>query len=671
MDLLSGSIFHNRYRLIRELGCGSFGEVWLAIDTLISIEVAIKIYVALDSRGVEEFMREFKNTYELNHRNLIHAHHFDVYNHRPYLVMPYCPNGSAEDLIGKVDEILIWRFIRDVASGLSYLHEQEPPLIHQDIKPANILVDSTGNFLITDFGVSKRIRNTIRKNSSEGPHAGTISYMAPERFISNPISIKANDIWSLGATIYELLTGELPFCGLGGSVLNNDGVQLPVLGNEFSYDLNNIVQSCLVKNAWERPTAKELVKFAESKIDGTEGLKPWLNRKSTSTYELQYRKTEQYKKNKISSCKTDGIYKTRHDYNSKKKISVFLIFSLLIMCGLGYYVANKISLITKDKEEYSSLIDKGFDCERMLDDIVIDTNAVYEKAIHQCDSAIEQYNKIIEQYSKAVIFETKYKNSLFYSLFEKNASYMISVTQDKINIVEKKRLIIQNNENKRILAENKRKNNSHTKPKKINNVELKPEIQIETQQNEVKQTVLENGFINGHEYVDLGLSVKWATCNVGASAPYEYGNYYSWGELEIKDNYISDSCVTYKEKIADIAGNPQYDVAQLMWGVTWRLPTESEIIELIDNCEFKWQSVNNIYGYSVKGPSGNSIFIPAAGYKGKKELYFEGKNGQYWSSTPDKKDHEYARFFFFNNAGSKSTNWGLKSLGQSVRPVSE
>ena len=94
--------------------------------------------------------------------------------------------------------------------------------------------------------------------------------------------------------------------------------------------------------------------------------------------------------------------------------------------------------------------------------------------------------------------------------------------------------------------------------------------------------------INGHEYVDLGLSVKWATCNVGASKPEDYGNDYAWGETSTKSSYTSDSSKTYGKQMNDIKGNSQYDAARANWGGTWRLPTGAELEELKNKCTWRW-----------------------------------------------------------------------------------
>lgn len=263
-DLKDGDIIRGRYTLIRFLGNGSFGEVWLAHDQLSGRDLALKIYLSLDPAGVEEFQREYANTIDLSSPYLLTPEYFDVYGRRPFLVMKYCENGSSSKLAGQISEDKLWDFIHDVASGLEILHSQSDPIVHQDIKPDNILVDSNGRFLITDFGISKRLRATMRRLSKRDVSSGAMPYMAPERFESMPKLNPASDIWSLGASIYELATGELPLNGFGGSMLKH-GAEVPSLGPSVSQSLNNLMMACLSPEPAARPTAMEIVEATSKK----------------------------------------------------------------------------------------------------------------------------------------------------------------------------------------------------------------------------------------------------------------------------------------------------------------------------------------------------------------------------------------------------------------------
>lgn len=277
MKYSEGYLLDNRYQLERFIGSGTFGEVWVAIDKATDIEVAIKVYVSMDEKGLEEFKKEFQISFELNHTNLLHANYLGVNSEdkRPYLVMPFCPEGSVSRFSGEMSEADLWRFIRDVASGLAYLHSKQPPIIHQDIKPDNILIVKNGDFVITDFGISKQLRATMRRSASSLNSAGAISYMGPERFSKQYQAVKASDIWSLGVSIFELATNELPFCGMGGSLLKQ-GADMPELPEEFSETLNMVCQSCMAKEPWNRPTAQQLADFASKYIEGENPKPAWI-----------------------------------------------------------------------------------------------------------------------------------------------------------------------------------------------------------------------------------------------------------------------------------------------------------------------------------------------------------------------------------------------------------
>lgn len=202
---------------------------------------------------------------------------------------------------------------------------------------------------------------------------------------------------------------------------------------------------------------------------------------------------------------------------------------------------------------------------------------------------------------------------------------------------------------------------------------------VEVESDEMKEK------INGHEYVDLGLSVKWATCNVGATKPEELGDYFAWGETTTKTDYswatykyckgayatitkyCNDSSSGYKgftdiKKVLDLID----DAAYVNWRKPWRMPTRVEIAELQQKCTWKLTIQNGVVGYKVTGYTGNFIFLPLAGYMYGTSLYSVGSVGRYWSSS-----YDHGHFAFSMNSYSDGvTSYAFnKDRGFSVRPV--
>ena len=193
--------------------------------------------------------------------------------------------------------------------------------------------------------------------------------------------------------------------------------------------------------------------------------------------------------------------------------------------------------------------------------------------------------------------------------------------------------------------------------------------------------------INGHEYVDLGLSVKWATCNVGASSPGDYGSYFAWGETRPKSNYDWN---TYKYCNGSYVSMTKYctqsdygsvdnrtrlemsdDAARANWGGSWRMPTYGELDELKNQCTWQWTTQNGHKGYKVTSKkNGNSIFLPAAGDRGGTSTGNVGFYGYYWSSSHSTSRSDGAYYLYF---GSGEVDWSddNRHFGQSVRAVSE
>lgn len=175
-------------------------------------------------------------------------------------------------------------------------------------------------------------------------------------------------------------------------------------------------------------------------------------------------------------------------------------------------------------------------------------------------------------------------------------------------------------------------------------------------------------YTNDYEWVDLGLSVKWATCNVGATSPEEFGDYFAWGETNPKKSYPAATSVTYGKKMRDITNNLQYDAATANWGNGWRMPTKAEIKELKDRCTWSWTTINGVCGMSVVGPNGRSIFLPAAGYRSGASGSDVGVCGYYSCSAPYEMDYDRAYSVFFFNE-DQDWNESNRYFGQSIRPV--
>ena len=281
-------LFDGRYLLLRQLStAGGTADVWLAEDKdtedekladedgdeIVKVEgsavlVAIKIYRPkniLDAEGIQTFKKEYKTVYNCHHANLLKPTGFAIIDESiPYLIMPYCEKGSAERLVGKVsDKDEIWKFIFDTASGLAYLHSCKPPIIHQDIKPANILIDDKNNYCITDFGISVKSGND-NENYLDDENSGTIIYMPPERFIEGYEANAKSDVWSLGATIYELITGDVPFGDKGGERQSETNV-IPPIKEKIPKNIKSLVYSCLDANPEKRPSAEAIAEIARKK----------------------------------------------------------------------------------------------------------------------------------------------------------------------------------------------------------------------------------------------------------------------------------------------------------------------------------------------------------------------------------------------------------------------
>ena len=220
------------------------------------------------------------------------------------------------------------------------------------------------------------------------------------------------------------------------------------------------------------------------------------------------------------------------------------------------------------------------------------------------------------------------------------------------------------------------------------NEKQEPNKDKDNQQNETPSFDGDEGTVGGHAWVNLGLpsGTLWATCNVGADSPEEYGDYFAWGETTPKSNY---NWSTYKygkaqNQLTKYCDNSDFgkdgftdnkpvldaedDAATANWGNGWRMPTLEEIEELYEERTSEWTEQNGVMGRLFTGPNGNTLFLPAAGYYYDTSLYDAGSYGYYWSSALYDGSPNRACYLYF---GSGYVYWGINNryCGHSVRPV--
>lgn len=203
----------------------------------------------------------------------------------------------------------------------------------------------------------------------------------------------------------------------------------------------------------------------------------------------------------------------------------------------------------------------------------------------------------------------------------------------------------------------------------------KPDEPLQAQEEETFEDLSKllspaDGILNTMEYVDLGLSVKWAVCNVGASSPWEVGNAYAWGETKPKSGYIDQNSETHNRRIPGIAGNPHRDAAAANLGDPWRLPTKAEVEELFERCSALWGRVEGQNGLVLTSENGKSIFLPAGGQHYEREVHWQGACGYYWTSTPHEISLESAYCFDFDSDNTHLRP-ELRVYGINIRPVTE
>jgi serine/threonine protein kinase len=257
----------SHYQLIEKIGAGGMGEVWLAEDTYLERKVALKFlpyHVAQEETEKARFIQEAKAAARLSHSNIAQIYEIGEEEGRLFIVMEYVGGGSLRDKLARaggrtlpIEDVLSW--VQQTADGLSEAHKQG--VVHRDIKPDNIMLTESGQIKITDFGLA-RIETTTRLTVS-GATLGTVNYMSPEQVVGKNVDHRA-DLFSLGATFYELLTGHRAFEGDDASsmyfaILNSEVDSLHRYCKSLPAGIDAVVEKLLEKDpAYRYQSAEEV-----------------------------------------------------------------------------------------------------------------------------------------------------------------------------------------------------------------------------------------------------------------------------------------------------------------------------------------------------------------------------------------------------------------------------
>jgi serine/threonine protein kinase len=727
----SDILFADRYRLIKRIGRGGFAEVWLAADTLTDLQVAIKIYDGMDEDGLKIFVGEINRVYHLNHTNLLKPQHVAAWNNMPYLVMTYCSAGSCEKKIGQIKEQDVWKILHDVASGLAYLHSYN--IIHQDIKPANILQDDMGNYVIIDFGISTLARDTLVKSTLRGyTNAGTLAYMAPERFSKDPTPIFASDIWSLGAMFFELLEGKTPFPANIGGGMQQAGAEVPDITADVSKELKLVISKMLSLNTWDRPTAAVLVNNPTSQRNIT-------NTIQTPTKVIPKRQPTKTKVHDTESLnRMTLVEKIFHILTSLWGLFVFVLVTIMLVddfdilntqeiiqyLNIGLvnlalaciciaelikpndklakirllstiiivFVFTIISLYLASNPRIGYYQYCTFLMPTMIVCSLLQIIRYIRKNICLTSAILKRYFGICAIILIVVYFIPTIVDKIKISKGEINVWVDILNSDENISEIYDDEVFyvrLNNLQNYRRISyqvdganyTNHLLDVDEYIPSKgikqisvsifytsINGIKLK----INTFYFDIKKQI--------DAMVDLGLSVKWASCNIGATSPEKPGNYYAWGEISSKSEYtwltyhLCEGNTTTLLKYSFGIDNKlelelSDDVARKTLGGEWRIPTLAEQRELATQCDWIYTSRKGINGYLVKSKkNNNSIFLPVTGCKTGVKLYGEKDYGYYWSSTININDNTEAWILNFSTNGPGFYN-SNRYIGRCIRSV--
>mgnify|MGYP003311901804 CR=1 FL=1 len=655
---------HGEYRIERLLGQGGFGITYEAEQVSLRRKVAVKEFFMKDScerdgstsyvtvptasnrelvsKFKDKFIREARMIAALDHEHIVKIHDVFEENSTAYYVMEYLGGGSLGEGVkaGKAmpgQEAI--SSIRQIASALEYLHKKG--IIHFDVKPSNVLRTEDGKLKLIDFGISKHYDEAGVQTSSTP--VGISKGYAPLEQYKQGSDLKsftpATDIYSLGATLYALLAGANP---PEASDVNDDG--LPVIYS-VSPKVMRAVEKAMQPRRKDRPQSVsgflKLLDSPETDEEETVVTISASDTKETKTDKEQQSSLKPGNAQKSGEKKPKSIPKWL--YGVAAGIAVAVLAAIMIPKFISHTGKIAFDSNPQGAEVWLDGDDSGSRTPCILSDIPYGTHSVTYRLDGYCE-----YNDSLEVSARKAVDFSACLSVAFGRLEVNGTPAGMEIFIDGVPTGKKtgKTAVVMDS----VLV------GTHKVELKLKQYkDCLVEVAVNDGETAIVTAKAEydwpapSGKHNGHDYMDLGLSVKWATCNVGSTSPEGYGSYFAWGETSPKSDYswttlkycndtTGDSFSKYNQTKGGTRDNRTVlelsdDAARANWGGSWRMPTYDELQELDNKCTWKWITINGKNGYKVTSKSnGNSIFLPASGWRKNMSLYRPASLGFYWSS---------------------------------------
>lgn len=609
--------------------------------------------------------------------------------------MEYIDGGSLDDLIlnnHRLSETETIEYAKQIASALGYMHKHH--VLHLDVKPSNIMLrqdcgKASYSVVLIDFGLSKQYDEKGVPESSTTVGGGTPGYAPIEQSSYHegkdfPVTM---DVYALGATMYKMLVGRCPSVA---SVILNEGFPMAcLLKHNVSNAMASIIKKAMMPRKDERfQSVFDLRKELENLNTYKDEVSEETHIDENNLFEEPKDNVEKEEEINVSKKeKSEETYVEEHlvidetvdkiviQYKSEIRFEITpnmlrLNHSCPNIIGIGDFKSfvkalSQIQLIKRQEAPHNINVDMNIEkvSISLFKRGIIDK--VYSVQTHEDRSYGTLYGNAQSVWLQLMHFITSYLplDSKFHT--HKWYDYPPHINNFILKDVSSSNLSVQNDD--------------ETVVGKVldffDNLifDIKWKIKYNWKSfifwfliaalflGVYKSPLFPSGRINGHSYVDLGLSVKWAATDIGNWCFCEHGAYFKWGEINPTDiTSRVDSVYSIDIPNNDIAGLKRYDAATLRWGESWRMPTISEIKELKTKCKWKWISLGANSGYLVTGPNGKQIFLPIS--------YEEG--GFIWSSTlyQENRTQAYLLGFDKNNINTEhySHSWFCP-----IRPVTK